>query len=215
MSRFSCGRFLQTQHIGHGVAAGFLAGEEERGAEGTAGEGVAVGGDVADFDAFAGGGVVDGVFAHDVAHADGVHADGAFFAERIIAFAAMDEIVVEIAAGGFADAFSEGERGAGGSIFLLIVMCFDDFNVVGFAELAGDLGRDGEEDVDAEAGVGRLEDGNGGGGLVDELLVGRGEPGGADDEGDFSFDALGEEGAGGGGGGEVDDDIRSCRRGWR
>ena len=66
---------FQSQHVLHVVEPRGLAVRPERGAAGTTGKGLAAGGFVGQLHALALRGVDDGVVAHDIAAADGVHAD--------------------------------------------------------------------------------------------------------------------------------------------
>ena len=84
------------EHIRHGVPPRLLVREPLGGLEGAVDEGVAVGGDVGEFEAFAEGGEVGGVPADLVADAQGVHADLAALADGFVAVAVVDERVLRL-----------------------------------------------------------------------------------------------------------------------
>ena len=180
-----------------------MGGEEAGGADGAADEGVAGVCAVGDFDAFAEGGEADGVVADDVAAADGVHSDFTWRAFSDCALTSVDEVGVDVAAGGGADFFGQAEGGAAGGVFFEAVMGFDDFDVIVLAEGFCDFADEVEEDVDADAHVGSEEYGDGGCGGGDFGFLFVGEAGSADEAGGLAPAAFFEPGKGAGWGGEV------------
>ena len=88
-------------------------------------------------------------------------------------------------AGGLEDRVGQAHGGAGGGILLEAMMGLDDLDVVVIARgswrpAAAILNRT----ATPKAHVGRLEDGDVGGGLVDRGVIGGLQAGGADDHGD-------------------------------
>ena len=181
------------------VEAGGASGDPGGGAQGADGEGVARGGPVGQFQAFAVGGEEDGVVADDVAAADGMEADFLFGAFADEAGAAVHGDVGQgpaVAGGG---GFAEVQRGAGGGVFLAAVVALGDFAVVAAAaEGAGGLLDQRIQQVDADAHVGGQHDGDLFRRAGDGGFFGVAEPGGADDPREAGG---GQDGGGGGAGG--------------
>jgi len=157
-------------------------------ADGTFGEASSGFGIVAEIDSV-GGGVED----------EFVHAYG-------VAFAEGDDF--EFFLGGFADCLLHDDRGAGGRVFLLDVVAFED--LAGVIEVHGGGGGldDFEEEIYADGKVGAIKDaGVGCQRLFAEAREVVVPAGGADDDAFVGADAgLGVRDYGGGGG-EVDDGI--------
>jgi len=163
---------------------------------------------VGEFEAFAIGCKHDGVVAHDVSAAEGVHPDFAGGSGAEIAFAAVGH-VVQI--GGFRFFVEDVEEGAGGpgrSVDLVAVVHFGDFDVEGIvSEDGGGLASEVEEEVDAGGKIGGVDDGDGFGGVENGGFLVIGVSGGADDEGNLESEGGGEEVVGEDGEGEVNDGI--------
>ena len=112
------------------------------------------------FEPLAGGGKNDGVIAHHVAAAQGVHADHALGPRADIAVAAMQSQLVVGAARRLGQDFAQPPRGSAGRVELLPVMHLDDFLVVILAErFRRDL-RQVKKEIHADRKIGREDDGN-------------------------------------------------------
>lgn len=197
----------QTQHIFHVVKSRRLAPQPFGGADGAVGEDFAAAGFVGEFKAFAGGGVDDGVVADDVAAAEGVEADFAFGAFADVAVAAVGDVLLVGEVADFGEDFDEAAGGAAGGVDLLVVVHFHDFEIEGFAEDFGGLACEPEEGVDADAVVASLDDGDGFGGLGNEIEFGVSVTSGADDEGFAVLDTGLHQFRGEGVVAEIDDAI--------
>ena len=104
-------------------------------------EGVAVGGDVGQFQPLAQRGEIGGVPADLVADTQRMHADLARLAECVVAVAVEDQGIAGLA-GGFKDGVGQAQGGAGGGVLLEAVVAFDDLDVVVVAEACRDLAGD-------------------------------------------------------------------------
>src|SRR5690606_12151294 len=109
---------------------------------------------VGNLNALALGGEQNGVVTHHITGADGFEADflaGAFAGE---AFAAVDGAFFEVSAEGVGYHFAHAQGGAGGGVFFVAVVGFDDFYVVVVTQSGRCRAQEVEDDVDANAHVG-------------------------------------------------------------
>jgi len=180
----------------------------ERGFQGAAHEDGAIGGEVAQDDAFAIGGKQYIMLADDIAASDGRKADVATLP------CAGDAIAAGLFGGGKVDAparrggLAQHQSRAGGGVDLVAVVGFDDFDIPIGIEGGGDfLGQAGQQ-VDAKAHVAGLDDHGMMGGEIKFGMVLWFQPGGAYDMHGAGLGGEGGEFYGGCGGGEVDHGLR-------
>src|SRR5690554_2710356 len=106
-------------------------------------------------DALAFGGKQHGVITHHVPGTDGFETDflaGALAGE---AFAAVHCTLFQVAPQGVSDNFAHTQGGAGGGVFFVAVVGLDDFHVVVVAQGRRGGAQEVEDDVNANAHVGR------------------------------------------------------------
>src|SRR5690554_4671494 len=133
-------------------------------------------------DALAFGGEQHGVVAYHVPGTNGFEADflaGAFAGE---AFAAVHCTLLQVAAEGVGNHFAHAQGGAGGGVFFVAVVGFDDFHVVVVAQGRRGGAQEVEDDVNAHAHVGGEDDRGGFGGQGELFFFGVGHAGGSDDQ---------------------------------
>src|SRR5690554_6751871 len=133
-------------------------------------------------DALAFGGEQHGVVAYHVPGTDGFETDflaGALAGE---AFAAVHCTLFQVAPQGVSDNFAHTQDGAGGGVFFVAVVGFDDFYVVVVTKSSRCRAQEVEDDVDANAHVGGEDDRGGFGGQGELFFFGVGHAGGADDQ---------------------------------
>ena len=82
---------------------------------------------------------MDLVLAYGVADAQGVHADLSRRALARLAVAAVDDVAVGVASGGFDNAVAERDGCPAGGVGFEAMMRFNDLNVIAIAEGRGDL----------------------------------------------------------------------------
>ncbi len=90
-----------------------------------------------------------------------MHADLTTFALDIIAVPPVDEVFVDILAGGIADGLCDPHGGTRGGVAFEAVMRFGNFNVVIVTKLLGDLCGQGKKQVHTQAHIRSLENGDG------------------------------------------------------
>mmetsp|Transcript_6334 Transcript_6334/g.25725 ORF Transcript_6334/g.25725 Transcript_6334/m.25725 type:complete len:413 (-) Transcript_6334:1763-3001(-) len=198
---------LEAQHVVHAEQAGGLAGQEARRAQAALGIDAAAAGLVADLDALAGAGEQHGVVANDVAAAHGGEADGGRVARAGDALAAVDGAGLQVTAQRIGDDLAHLQRGAAGRVDFVAVMGLDDLDVEAFVHRPCREVEQLEHDVDADAHIGREDDGGALGQPGDlGLLLGL-EAGRADHRLDAQLGADGQMGQRRVGAGEVDQHI--------
>ena len=140
---------------------------ELHGAEGPSSEVLAAAGTVGDFEPLPGAGEGDCVVADDVAAAQAVEADGATVALAGFALAAVHGVGSEVPAQRLGEDFAHAHGSSGRCVDFVAVVRFEDLHVHFVAKNARCLLDQHEGDVDADAHVGREQDGDALGGLVD------------------------------------------------
>ena len=121
---------FQAQHILHVKQAGRMVLQPHGGAHCAGGKRHAAAGFVGDFHALAIGGKQRGVLAHNVARSDGGKADGFRVARARVPFAPLHRAFFQIAPQGVGNHFAHAQRRAAGRIHLVMMVRFNDFNVV-------------------------------------------------------------------------------------
>ena len=155
---YMSGILFETEHVLHVIHAGFGVDQITCSPKRTFGKSIAAGCLVGEFDTFAVGGEKHGMVADDVAAADGVHADLMLRTCANDPLTAMTDIFVVIPALHTRDDFREADGSAAGSVFLFVVMGFDDLDIEPFGEsLRGDFGKI-EKQVDSDAEISGLDD---------------------------------------------------------
>ena len=152
----------------------------KRGFQRAAHEDAAVGGDVAQDDAFAVGGKQHVMFPNDIAAANGRKADAAACTRSGDAVAARDFGSIEIDPPARGSCLTQHQCGAGWGIDLHAVVGFDDFNIPIGIQRCGDFLRQTRQQVDAKAHVAGLNDHGMVGGGIKLGVVRRFKAGGAD-----------------------------------
>ena len=168
------------QNIEHVEAAGAFALPPKRGLERAAREDGAVGGDVAQHDAFALTGEEHIMFAHDIAAANGGEADMAMLAGAGDAIATGVFCNIKVNAAPVRRCLTQHQGGAGGCVDLVVVMRLDHLDVEILIQCGSHLFGDLHQQVHPEAHVARLNDRRVAAGMGQGLMVAVIHAGGAD-----------------------------------
>lgn len=185
----------------------------KRGLQGAAHEDAAVGGDVAQDDAFAVSGKQHVMFPNDIPAANGGKADAAAFTRTGDAVAARDFGGIEIDPPPCGSGLAQHQRRAGGGIDLHAVMRLDDFYIPVCIQRCGDFLCQTGQQVDAKAHIAGLNDHGMVGGGIKFGVMRRFKAGGSHNMHGAGLSGEGGKFHRGSGGGEIDHRLR-CGEGF-
>ena len=151
---------------------------------------------------------IDAVLAHHVTHPQGVHADLPGLAYHVVAVPVQYDVPGHIPARGRTDRLGDAQGRAGGRVLLEAVVGFGDFDVILRPEALGNLSGQSHQQIDAQAHIRGLKNGNGLAGLIDCPVILGPESRGPDHQGHMLLDAVFDDCPRGNRSGKIDHHVQ-------